>query len=76
MAATPQDIQTKLATALAELKQATSSPAKVVRDYGPDPAKWPNGHLKNSALGILAASAEAGQLAQPVTAAFNYTKAP
>jgi hypothetical protein len=72
MAATPQDVQSKLASALNELEHVTSSPAKIVAQYGTNPAKWPTGHLKNTATLIQQASAEAGQLTvKKLTAAFK-----
>lgn len=62
MTATPQDVQAKIDAAMAQIKQATSAPAKMVAAHGPDPANWTSGHLKTGFIYLLAARGEAGQL--------------
>lgn len=76
MSATPQDVQAKLDAAMAEIKQATTAPSKMVAAHGSDPNNWTAGHLKTGFLDLLAARSEVGQLVtNPLHASFTSKEA-
>lgn len=65
MSATPEDVQARIDAAMAEIKQATTAPAKMVAQHGDNPNYWSAGHLRTGFLDLIAARAEVGDLVAP-----------
>jgi hypothetical protein len=76
MAASPQDVQAKIDSAVVELEKATSTYASMVKKYGAVWASWPTtSHWFRGLSALADARAEVGNLVAPkLTADFKETQ--